>query len=120
MPTDEERQCRLRRRRIHSTTRGSWAENLSPLAGPIRLSAVSDSLAARIYERARLEGEFRLRSGAVSHEYFDKYLFESDPTLLGRLSRDSPLNVRVLRPYDQTSRLAEVALCLERAPTERR
>jgi orotate phosphoribosyltransferase len=29
-----------------------------------------------------LEGEFRLRSGAVSGEYFDKYLFESDPALL--------------------------------------
>lgn len=32
-----------------------------------------------IYERARLTGEFRLRSGATSNEYFDKYLFESDP-----------------------------------------
>jgi orotate phosphoribosyltransferase len=39
-------------------------------------------LAARIYECARLTGEFRLRSGAVSEEYFDKYLFESDPVLL--------------------------------------
>jgi orotate phosphoribosyltransferase len=39
-------------------------------------------LARRIHERAHLEGEFRLRSGAVSGEYFDKYLFESDPELL--------------------------------------
>jgi orotate phosphoribosyltransferase len=39
-------------------------------------------LAVRIYECARLTGEFRLRSGAVSEEYFDKYLFESDPVLL--------------------------------------
>jgi len=39
-------------------------------------------LARRIYERSRLTGEFRLRSGAVSDEYFDKYLFESDPLLL--------------------------------------
>ena len=27
-------------------------------------------------------GTFTLRSGAVSHEYFDKYRFESDPSLL--------------------------------------
>jgi orotate phosphoribosyltransferase len=38
-------------------------------------------LAARIHKRARLMGEFQLRSGAVSEEYFDKYLFESDPRL---------------------------------------
>ncbi len=35
-----------------------------------------------IYKRARLTGEFRLRSGATSSEYLDKYLFESDPRLL--------------------------------------
>jgi orotate phosphoribosyltransferase len=39
-------------------------------------------LARTIYERTHLTGEFRLRSGAVSNEYFDKYLFESDPELL--------------------------------------
>jgi orotate phosphoribosyltransferase len=40
------------------------------------------SLASRIYETARLTGEFRLRSGRTSNEYFDKYLFESNPDLL--------------------------------------
>jgi orotate phosphoribosyltransferase len=39
-------------------------------------------LARRIHERAHLTGEFRLRSGATSGEYFDKYRFESDPALL--------------------------------------
>jgi orotate phosphoribosyltransferase len=39
-------------------------------------------LARTIYERTHLTGEFTLRSGAVSSEYFDKYLFESDPKLL--------------------------------------
>jgi orotate phosphoribosyltransferase len=39
-------------------------------------------LARRIRERAHLTGEFRLRSGATSGEYFDKYRFESDPVLL--------------------------------------
>ena len=46
------------------------------------MSAALPDLARRIFERSRLTGEFRLRSGAVSGEYFDKYLFESDPELL--------------------------------------
>jgi orotate phosphoribosyltransferase len=41
-----------------------------------------DELGIRIYERAHLTGEFTLRSGTVSNEYFDKYLFEGDPELL--------------------------------------
>ena len=39
-------------------------------------------LAARIYDAAHLTGTFTLRSGVVSNEYFDKYLFEADPALL--------------------------------------
>ena len=39
-------------------------------------------LATKVYEKAHITGEFKLRSGMVSHEYFDKYLFESDPKLL--------------------------------------
>jgi orotate phosphoribosyltransferase len=39
-------------------------------------------LARTLYERTHLTGEFVLRSGATSTEYFDKYLFESDPALL--------------------------------------
>ncbi len=41
-----------------------------------------DELAAAVYRVAHLEGEFRLRSGVVASEYFDKYQFESDPRLL--------------------------------------
>jgi orotate phosphoribosyltransferase len=41
-----------------------------------------DELAREIFERTHLTGTFTLRSGVVSHEYFDKYLFESDPLLL--------------------------------------
>jgi orotate phosphoribosyltransferase len=40
------------------------------------------TLARRIHDRAHLTGEFRLRSGALSGEYFDKYLLEADPPLL--------------------------------------
>jgi orotate phosphoribosyltransferase len=41
-----------------------------------------NALARRIYDVSHLTGEFTLRSGATSTEYFDKYRFESDPTLL--------------------------------------
>lgn len=39
-------------------------------------------LARRVYEACHLTGSFRLRSGQVSDEYFDKYLFEAQPALL--------------------------------------
>jgi orotate phosphoribosyltransferase len=42
-------------------------------------------LARDIDARCRLRGVFTLRSGKVSSEYFDKYLFESDPVLLRRV-----------------------------------
>lgn len=45
-----------------------------------------EDLARSISRRALLKGEFLLRSGAVSNEYFDKYLFESDPKLLEALA----------------------------------
>jgi orotate phosphoribosyltransferase len=40
------------------------------------------ALAKRIYDTAHITGDFLLRSGTRSHEYFDKYLFEADPALL--------------------------------------
>jgi orotate phosphoribosyltransferase len=46
------------------------------------------SLAARVYERAHLTGSFTLRSGAISTEYFDKYLFEGDPELLREIAAE--------------------------------
>jgi len=45
------------------------------------------SLAADIDACCRLTGEFTLRSGQVSSEYFDKYLFEAQPELLLRVAR---------------------------------
>ena len=44
------------------------------------------TLARDIDASCRLTGEFVLRSGQVAHEYFDKYLFETDPTLLRRVA----------------------------------
>lgn len=43
-------------------------------------------LARRVGGLCRLTGQFRLRSGLVSSSYFDKYLFESDPVLLGAVA----------------------------------
>jgi len=43
------------------------------------------TLARDIDACCRLTGEFTLRSGQVASEYFDKYLFESDPELLARV-----------------------------------
>ncbi|MGN6741971.1 MAG: orotate phosphoribosyltransferase [Amnibacterium sp.] len=44
-------------------------------------------LARDIDARCRLHGSFTLRSGQVSEEYFDKYLFEADPGLLLRVAQ---------------------------------
>jgi orotate phosphoribosyltransferase len=49
---------------------------------------VDPDLAADIDASCRLTGEFTLRSGQVASEYFDKYLFESDPLLLARVARE--------------------------------
>jgi orotate phosphoribosyltransferase len=51
-------------------------------------------LAQKIYEVAHLTGEFKLRSGQTSHEYFDKYRFEARPDLLGEIA----LHMRPLIP----------------------
>lgn len=44
-------------------------------------------LAKKIYEVAHLTGEFKLRSGQISNEYFDKYRFEARPELLREIAR---------------------------------
>src|SRR4051794_3630249 len=43
-------------------------------------------LARRVYNAAHITGTFTLRSGVVSHEYFDKYRFEADPALLREIA----------------------------------
>jgi orotate phosphoribosyltransferase len=48
-------------------------------------SALID-LARDINSRCRFRGTFTLCSSMVSDEYFDKYLFESDPVLLRRVA----------------------------------
>lgn len=42
----------------------------------------SKNLAKKIFEVSYLTGDFKLRSGQISTEYFDKYRFESQPEIL--------------------------------------
>lgn len=44
------------------------------------------ALAKKISQASHLTGSFRLRSGATSTEYFDKYRFESQPALLREIA----------------------------------
>lgn len=46
-----------------------------------------DKLGKKIYEISHITGNFVLRSGKTSTEYFDKYLFESNPGLLDEITR---------------------------------
>lgn len=43
-------------------------------------------LAERIYQVCHLKGDFLLRSGQRSNEYFDKYRFESQPQILKEIA----------------------------------
>jgi orotate phosphoribosyltransferase len=44
-------------------------------------------LAKTVFDCSHLTGEFTLRSGVVSNEYFDKYQFESNPEILTEIAR---------------------------------
>ncbi len=44
-------------------------------------------LAKGIYDSSHITGEFKLRSGVISNEYFDKYQFESNPALLMEIAK---------------------------------
>lgn len=46
-----------------------------------------DQLAKAIYDISHLTGNFKLRSGQTSTEYFDKYRFESQPKMLKAIAQ---------------------------------
>ena len=50
-------------------------------------SLAKKKLAKKIYDLAHLKGDFLLRSGARSSEYFDKYRFESQPEVLEAIAK---------------------------------
>lgn len=45
-----------------------------------------NELCNAIFKTAYLRGEFKLRSGQTSNEYFDKYRFEAQPKLLSAIA----------------------------------
>lgn len=45
-----------------------------------------EELCKNIFDVAHLKGEFLLRSGTISNEYFDKYQFEAVPQLLNSIA----------------------------------
>lgn len=47
-----------------------------------------EELGKEIYKVSLLRGEFKLRSGIISNEYFDKYQFESRPPLLRKIAKE--------------------------------
>lgn len=64
---------------------GAGGSDNAPVTSP-------DSLAAAVDARCRITGQFQLRSGRTATEYFDKYLFETDPAMLrGVVDRMAPL-----------------------------
>ncbi len=52
-----------------------------------------EELAKSIFDAAYITGEFLLRSGKTSHEYFDKYRFESNPLLLEAIAEQMALMI---------------------------
>lgn len=61
---------------------------------------IKQELASEILKTSKLHGTFTLRSGQISNEYFDKYLFESNTVLLKEitehLSKLIPIDTEIL------------------------
>ncbi|MFV3409930.1 orotate phosphoribosyltransferase [Bdellovibrio bacteriovorus] len=74
-------------------------------------------LAKNIYDIAHLTGEFKLRSGQISNEYFDKYRFEAQPTLLREIAKQMvpliPAGTEVLAGLEMGGIPIATALSLE-------
>jgi orotate phosphoribosyltransferase len=74
-------------------------------------------LAKKIYDISHLTGEFKLRSGQVSNEYFDKYRFEARPELLKEIARQMkslvPAGTEVLAGLEMGGIPIATALSLE-------
>lgn len=74
-------------------------------------------LTQAIYDVAHLTGEFKLRSGITSNEYFDKYQFESDPKLLKAIAEHMapmvPAGIEYLAGLEMGGLAIATALSLE-------
>ncbi len=74
-------------------------------------------LGRQIYASSHLIGEFKLHSGIISNEYFDKYQFESDPFLLKEVAKQMaqliPPNTDILAGLEMGGISLSTALSLE-------
>lgn len=74
-------------------------------------------LAKKIYEVSHLTGEFKLRSGQISNEYFDKYRFEAKPKLLKEIAKQMtsliPVGTEILAGLEMGGIPIATALSLE-------
>lgn len=74
-------------------------------------------LALKVFKACHLTGEFKLRSGQTSHEYFDKYKFESEPGLLKEIAKQLapliPKDTEVLAGLEMGGIPVATALSLE-------
>ena len=74
-------------------------------------------LAKKVYDVCHLTGEFKLRSGQISKEYFDKYRFESQPELLKEIVKQMasliPIGTQVLAGLEMGGVPVATALSLE-------
>lgn len=77
----------------------------------------SRELARSIFKVAHLTGEFKLRSGLTSKEYFDKYRFEAQPKLLKAIAQAMkpliPVGTQVLAGLEMGGIPIATALSLE-------
>ena len=60
-------------------------------------------LGREIYNISNIKGEFLLRSGQISTEYFDKYLFEAQPHILREIA--DHMSALLPEAYDQLAGL---------------
>ncbi len=78
---------------------------------------MKSNIAKRIYEASHLTGEFKLRSGQISNEYFDKYLFEAQPRLLADIAKVMkeliPENIDILAGLEMGGIPVATALSIE-------
>lgn len=76
-----------------------------------------NELAKAVYEISHLTGQFLLRSGQTSTEYFDKYRFEAQPEILRHIARQLaphiPAGTEVLAGLEVGGIPVATALALE-------
>jgi orotate phosphoribosyltransferase len=88
--------------------------NIKILGG---IKMIREDLAKEIYKKSHLTGDFLLRYGKRSNEYFDKYLFESDPKLLLKIVKEMkiliPQNTEIIAGLEMGGIPLVTALSIE-------